>query len=91
MNIVYKKTKELIQYARNNKKHNEKQINLIASSIKEFGFKQPVVVTSDNVIVVGHGRVLASEKLGLETIPCVIADDLTDAQIKAYRIADNKL
>ena len=91
MQIVYKKISELKRYERNNKKHPEKQIEKIVASIKEYGFKQPVIVDKKNVIVVGHGRVLASERLGIEKIPCVVADDLTDAQIKAYRIADNKL
>lgn len=86
-----KKTGELIPYVRNQKKHPEEQIKKIMASIKEFGFKQPVIVDEENVIVVGHGRVLASERLGIEKIPCVVTDDLTEAQIKAYRIADNKL
>jgi hypothetical protein len=91
MNITYIETSKLIPYARNNKTHNERQIKLIANSIKEFGFKNPVIVGKDNVIVAGHGRVLAGIKVGLDKVPCVIADDLTKAQIKAYRIADNKL
>ena len=91
MKIVEIEVKKLIPYVRNQKKHTEEQIKKIMSSIKEFGFKQPVIVDKENVIVVGHGRVLASERLGIEKVPCVVADDLTEAQIKAYRIADNKL
>ena len=91
MNIVMKKTSELIPYARNNKIHSESQIKLIASSILEFGFKQPIVVDSKNSIVAGHGRLKGAKLAGLEEVPCIIADDLTKAQIKAYRIADNKL
>jgi len=91
MEIIYKKISELIPYARNNKIHNDRQIKLIASSILEFGFKQPIVVDSKNSIVAGHGRLKGAKLAGLEEVPCIIADDLTKAQIKAYRIADNKL
>ena len=91
MKIIYKKTSELIPYARNNKTHDEFQIKKIASSIKEFGFKQPVIVDSENSIIAGHGRIKAAELLKMEKIPCIVADDLTKAQVKAYRIADNKL
>ena len=91
MKIVEIEVKKLIPYVRNQKKHPEEQIKKIMASIKEFGFKQPVIVDKENVIVVGHGRVLASERLGIEKVPCIVADDLTEAQIKAYRIADNKL
>lgn len=91
MQIVYKKTRELIPYARNNKTHNERQVKLVAASIQEFGFKNPVIVDKDNSIIAGHGRVKAAELLKLEEVPCIVADDLTKAQIKAYRIADNKL
>jgi len=91
LKIEYIETSKLIPYARNNKTHNERQIKLIAASIKEFGFKNPVVVDKENVIIAGHGRVLAAERIELDKVPCVIADDLTKAQIKAYRIADNKL
>jgi hypothetical protein len=91
LQIVYRKTSELIPYARNNKIHNERQIKLVAASIQEFGFKNPVIVDTNNTIIAGHGRVKAAELLKLEEVPCIIADDLTKAQIKAYRIADNKL
>ena len=91
MQIVMKKTNELIPYARNNKIHNERQIKLVAASIQEFGFKNPVIVDINNSIVAGHSRVKAAELLKLEEVPCIVADDLTKAQIKAYRIADNKL
>lgn len=91
LQIVIKKTRELIPYARNNKTHNERQVKLVATSIQEFGFKNPVIVDKDNSIIAGHGRVKAAELLKLEEVPCIVADDLTKAQIKAYRIADNKL
>lgn len=91
MEIIYKKVSELIPYARNNKIHSYRQIKLIASSIQEFGFKQPIVIDGKNSIVAGHGRVKAAELAKLVEVPCVIADDLTEQQVKAYRIADNKL
>jgi site-specific DNA-methyltransferase (adenine-specific) len=90
MNIIEKKTEELIHYARNPRK-NDQAVDAVAASIKEFGFKVPIIVDSDDVIVCGHTRVKAAQKLGLESVPCVIADDLSPAQIKAYRVLDNKL
>ena len=77
-------------YEKNAKKHPEKQIEWIANSIREFGFRQPLVIDKNNVLVIGHGRLLAAKKLGIDTVPCVRADDLTDEQIKALRLADNK-
>ena len=91
MKIIEKAPDALIPYEFNNKIHDEVQVNRIANSIKEFGFLQPVVIDKNNIIIVGHGRVLGALKLGLEKIPCVLADDLTDEQIKKYRILDNKL
>lgn len=90
MKIEYIKTAELKPYEKNAKKHPADQIAHIANSIKEFGFRQPVVVDRDNVIVIGHGRVLAAKNLRLDEVPVVRADDLTDEQIKALRLADNK-
>lgn len=90
MNIVNLKVEELIPYI-NNPRNNTEAVDKVAASIKEFGFKVPLVIDKDNVVVTGHTRLLASKKLGLEEVPCVIADDLTDAQIKAFRIADNKV
>lgn len=74
----------------NNPRNNESAIDAVASSIKEFGWKQPLVIDKDSVIVVGHTRWLAAKKLGLSEVPCLIASDLTDEQIAAYRLADNK-
>lgn len=74
----------------NNPRNNDEAVDKVANSIKEFGFKQPIVLDKDNVIVIGHTRLKASEKLGLEKVPCLYADDLTDDQIKALRLADNK-
>ena len=91
MNIIYKKVDELIPYARNNKIHSESQIKKIAASIQEFGFKQPVVIDDKNSIIVGHARCEGAKLAGLDEVPCIVADDLSKAQIKAYRITDNKL
>lgn len=89
MTIVMKNIAEIKPYE-NNPRHNETAIDAVASSIKEFGWKQPLVIDKDNVIVVGHTRWLAAKKLGLSEVPCLIASDLTDEQIAAYRLADNK-
>ncbi len=89
MNIVMKKTSELIEYE-NNPRNNEVAIDAVAKSIEEFGFKVPIVITKENVIIAGHTRLKASLKLGLATVPCIVADDLTEGQIKAFRLADNK-
>ena len=90
MNIVKLKVSDLIPYI-NNPRNNENAVDKVASSIKEFGFKVPIVIDKNNVIVNGHTRLLASKKLGLEEVPVIVADDLSDAQIKAFRIADNKV
>lgn len=74
----------------NNPRNNDSAVDAVAESIREFGFKVPVVVDGDNVIVCGHTRVLAARKLGMQTVPCIVADDLTPEQIKAFRLADNK-
>lgn len=89
MTIVMKNIAEIKPYE-NNPRHNETAIDAVASSIKEFGWKQPLVIDKDNVIVVGHTRWYAAKKLGLSEVPCLIADDLTDEQIAAYRLVDNK-
>jgi len=84
-----KKITSLLEYD-NNPRHNEEAIEAVANSIREFGFKVPIVISSDNVIIAGHTRLKASVSLGLEEVPCIIADDLNDEQIKAFRLADNK-
>ncbi len=89
MKIVLKKTIDLIEYE-NNPRNNDEAVNAVANSIKEFGFKVPIVITSDNTIIAGHTRLKASRLLGLDEVPCIIADDLTEEQIKAFRLADNK-
>ncbi|KRN88698.1 site-specific DNA-methyltransferase [Ligilactobacillus ceti] len=82
---------ELIPYVNNARTHSEAQVNQIASSIKEFGFLNPVLITGDNTILAGHGRILAARKLGLKKIPCIKEEHLSESQKKAYIIADNKL
>lgn len=75
----------------NNPRHNDEAVELVANSIKEFGFKVPVVIDKNNTIVAGHTRVKAAKMLGMESVPCIRADDLTDEQVKAFRLADNKV
>ena len=82
---------DLIPYARNSRTHSDAQVAKIAASIREFGFLNPVIVDGQNGIVAGHGRVLAAQKLGLATLPCIDAAHLTEAQKRAYVIADNRL
>jgi ParB-like chromosome segregation protein Spo0J len=84
-------TANLIPYARNSRTHSDAQVTKIAASIKEFGFLNPIITDGSNSIVAGHGRVLAAQKLGLESLPVIEAAHLTDAQRKAYIIADNRL
>jgi len=90
LEFVYLPVDALKPYEKNAKKHPAEQVEHIANSIREFGFRQPLVIDKDNVLVIGHGRLLAAKKLGLDTVPCVRADDLTEEQIKALRLADNK-
>lgn len=90
MKIINVKVKDLIPYATNPRRNSE-AVDRVAESIRQFGFKVPMVIDKNNVIVAGHTRLLASLKLGLESVPCVVADDLTDEQIKAFRLADNKV
>ena len=84
------KTGDLIPYE-NNPRNNDEAVEFVARSISEFGFKVPIVIDRNNVIVTGHTRLKAAVRLGLETVPCIRADDLTDDQIKAFRLADNKV
>jgi len=84
-------TDSLIPYARNSRTHSDAQVSKIAASIKEFGFLNPIIVDADNGIIAGHGRVMAAQKLGLDTLPVIEAGHLTDAQRRAYVIADNRL
>lgn len=84
-------TQDLIPYARNSRTHSETQVAKIAASIREFGFLNPVIVDGKNGIIAGHGRVMAAQKLGLAEVPVIEAAHLTDAQKRAYVIADNRL
>ena len=90
INIVYKNVEELIPYV-NNPRDNSGAVDAVASSIKNFGFKVPIVVDKGNEIVTGHTRLLAAKKLGMEKVPVIIADDLSEAEVKAFRLADNKV
>ena len=85
------KVKDLIPYARNSRTHSEEQVTQIASSIREFGFTNPVIIDEQNNIIAGHGRILAANKLKIKEVPCVVVTGWTEAQKKAYVIADNKL
>lgn len=90
MEIVNKRIEDLRAYT-NNPRINDEAVKYVANSIKEFGFKVPVIIDKNNVIVAGHTRILACKELGIKEVPCIIADDLTDEQIKAFRLADNKV
>lgn len=89
--VIKKRVEELIPYSRNSRTHSDAQVAQIAASIREFGFMNPVLVDAENNIIAGHGRVLAARKLGLEEVPCVLHDHLTETQRKAYILADNRL
>lgn len=91
LNIIYKNIKELKPYKKNAKKHSKEQVEQIANSIKEFGFTQPVIIDKNNCVVAGHGRILGAKKAGLKQVPTVTLEELTEEQIKAYRLVDNKL
>lgn len=90
MSIVWREVNTLVPYAKNAKLHDEKQIENVANSIRRFGWKQPLVVDRDGVVVIGHCRLAAAKKLGLKTVPCVVADDLSEEDVRELRIADNK-
>lgn len=91
MNVEYFKTDVLIPYSGNAKKHPAEQVRLIANSIREFGFQQPIVVDKDNVVVIGHGRLLAAKRLKMAEVPVVKVENLSEDQIKALRLADNSV
>ena len=92
MNIIKKNISDLKPYENNPKIHTDRKIEQIAKSIElTKGLRQPIVIDKNNVIVAGHGRYLAALKLGYETVPCELVDDLTDDEIKAYRLIDNRI
>lgn len=90
MTIVQMKVKDITPYEKNPRR-NDEAVQYVAESIRQFGFKVPIVIDSRNVVVAGHTRLKASKKLGLKEVPCIVADDLTPEQIKAFRLADNKV
>lgn len=75
----------------NNPRSNKEAVEYVAESIAEFGFKIPIVIDKNNVIVCGHTRYMAAERLNMKTVPCIVADDLTEEQVNAFRLADNKV
>ena len=91
MNITNMKISALKEYESNPRLINDEAVDKVAASIKEFGFKVPIIVDENNVIVAGHTRKLAAQSIGMEEVPVTIADDLTEDQIKAFRLADNRV
>ncbi len=89
--VERRKVADLIPYARNSRTHSDEQVGQIAASIKEWGWTVPVLIDPDGGLIAGHGRIMAAQKLGIIDVPCMIAEGWTDAQKKAYVIADNKL
>lgn len=90
LKIVYKKLDDLTPYE-NNPRLNDGAVDAVAKSIEEFGFKVPIVIDKDGVIVAGHTRLKAAKQLAIDEVPCIIADDLSDEELKAFRLADNKV
>lgn len=90
LQIVYKNISELNPY-KNNPRFNDEAVEAVANSIKQFGFKVPIIIDSSNVIVAGHTRLKAAKQLGMDKVPCIVADDLTEEQIRAFRLVDNKV
>lgn len=84
-------TADLVPYARNSRTHDDAQVAQLAASIREFGFTNPILIDEDNGIIAGHGRVMAARKLDLDAVPCLRLTHLTEAQRRAYVIADNRL
>jgi ParB-like chromosome segregation protein Spo0J len=90
LKITYKAISEIKEYDKNPRK-NDGAVDKVAASIKEFGFKNPIIIDKDGIIIAGHTRLKAAKKLGFDKVPTILADDLTDQQAKAFRIADNKV
>lgn len=91
MTIIYKNVEDLIPYVNNTRTHSKEQVNQIASSIKEFGFTNPVLIDEQGGIIAGHGRIMGAKLLKMDEVPTICLDGLSEAQKKAYIIADNKL
>ena len=89
--VVRRKVDDLIPYAKNSRTHSDEQVGQIAASIKEWGFTTPILIDPEGGIIAGHGRLMAAQKLGLDEVPTMTAHGWTDAQKRAYIIADNKL
>lgn len=89
--IVYKKVSDLIQYGLNSKDHPDEQVDAIATSIKLFGFNNPLIIDKENTIIAWHWRLIASKKLWMSEVPCIIADHLSEDEATAYRMVDNRL
>lgn len=90
LQIVYKNISELNPY-KNNPRFNDEAVEAVANSIKQFGFKVPIIIDSSNIIVAGHTRLKAAKQLGMDKVTCIVADDLTEEQIRAFRLVDNKV
>ncbi len=88
MEIIMKRVEELTPYERNPRR-NDEAVKFVKASIEQFGFKVPIVIDADGVIVAGHTRLKAAKELGMEEVPCIVADDLNEEQVKAFRLADN--
>lgn len=91
MKVIDRGVDELVPYARNSRTHSDEQVGQIMASIMEFGWTNPVLIDEDSGIIAGHGRVIAAQRMGVDTVPCITLAGLTEAQKKAYIIADNKL
>lgn len=91
MNLIYLHPSELKTYEYNNKDHPAEQIEILADMIMRFGFNSPIILDQNHEIIAGHGRLLASQKLGLERIPCIIKENLTEKEIREYRLLDNRI
>lgn len=89
--VERRKVADLIPYARNARTHSDEQVGQIAASIREWGWTVPVLVDGEGGIIAGHGRIMAAQRIGIEEVPCMVADGWTEAQKRAYMIADNKL
>ena len=88
--IIYKPTDKIVPYE-NNPRFNEDAVEAVANSIKQFGFKVPIIIDSSNIIVAGHTRLKAAKQLGMDKVPCIVADDLTEEQIRAWKLLRNTI
>ena len=91
LEVVYQETAEIIPYVNNPREHSEEQITHLASSIREFGFTNPILIDENNTVIAGHGRLMAAKRVNLEQVPTIRLEGLTEAQRKAYVIADNQM